>query len=73
MGDELGAGVWYESAMGDLQVVERTLPDLIPFAAFHVQQAAEKLLKAALILARTRPKRTHDLAVLRSDLGDAVA
>ena len=31
---------------------------------FHAQQAAEKLLKAALFLARAVPPRTHNLAQL---------
>ncbi|MGH2699252.1 MAG: HEPN domain-containing protein, partial [Actinomycetota bacterium] len=30
----------------------------------HVQQAAEKFLKAVLAMEETRPTRTHDLAVL---------
>jgi HEPN domain-containing protein len=30
-------------------------------AAFHVQQAAEKLAKAALVAHRIRPERTHDI------------
>jgi HEPN domain-containing protein len=38
---------------------------------FHVQQAAEKMLKAALALRRLRHPRTHDLAKLISLLRDS--
>ena len=43
-------------------------------AAFHVQQAAEKLAKAALVAHRMRPDRTHDIgeAVERLPVGFAL-
>jgi HEPN domain-containing protein len=40
-------------ARGEWAVLDR--------AAFHVQQAAEKLTKAALVAHRIRPERTHDI------------
>lgn len=39
-------------------------PPLLDMAAYHCQQAAEKLLKAALVAKGERPPRTHDLDVL---------
>lgn len=36
-------------------------------AAFHCPQAAEKLLKAALVQVGVRPRRTHDLASLADE------
>lgn len=39
-------------------------PPLIDLAAFHCQQAAEKLLKALLVAAAVRAPRIHDLEVL---------
>jgi HEPN domain-containing protein len=38
--------------------------DLRPGAAFHLQQAWEKGIKAALALTRTKHERTHDLVEL---------
>ena len=39
-------------------------PDLHGIAAFHCQQAAEKLLKGFLVLAGKRFRKTHSLAQL---------
>jgi HEPN domain-containing protein/predicted nucleotidyltransferase len=39
-------------------------------AAFHVQQAAEKLAKAALVAHRIRPERTHDIGEAVEQLPD---
>src|SRR3954454_14942493 len=39
-------------------------------AGFHLQQAAEKLLKAVLISAGIAPKKTQDLVALMQDLED---
>jgi predicted nucleotidyltransferase/HEPN domain-containing protein len=39
-------------------------------AAFHVQQAAEKLAKAALVGHRIRPERTHDIGEAVQELPD---
>ena len=44
-------------------------PPLAPVAAFHCQQAAEKLLKGFLVHAGATFRKTHDLR----ELGDAVA
>lgn len=35
---------------------------------FHLQQAAEKYLKAILAIGETRPTRTHDLSVLLAEV-----
>jgi len=54
-------------AAEDEYVLDRLLEDVAaPEAAvgFHAQQAAEKLLKAALFLAGVAPPRTHNLAQL---------
>lgn len=37
---------------------------------FHLQQAAEKLLKVVLISAGIAPRKTHDLVALMQDLED---
>ena len=54
---------WMAYALGDLDAARmrrgrRQRPRIV---AFHAQQAAEKALKAALILSGIRPDRTHDL------------
>jgi hypothetical protein len=46
-----------------------TVPDEI--VGFHCQQAAEKLLKAALAEAGVDIRKTHDLAYLVDALGEA--
>jgi HEPN domain-containing protein len=43
-------------------------PPLLEVAAFHCQQAAEKLLKAFLVSAQQRFRRTHDLEELSSQV-----
>src|SRR3990170_1175851 len=61
---------WLAYALGDLAAA-RTDPrrPLRPrIVAFHAQQAAEKALKAALILTGARPEWTHDLDGLRNSL-----
>ncbi len=42
-------------------------PPLLSVSAFHCQQAAEKLLKAALVRAGVRPRKTHDLTSLADE------
>jgi predicted nucleotidyltransferase/HEPN domain-containing protein len=42
-------------------------------AAFHVQQAAEKLSKAALVAHRIRPERTHDIGEAVEQLPECFA
>lgn len=54
-------------AAEDEYVLDRLLGDAAAPEAvfgFHAQQAAEKLLKAALFLAGVAPPRTHNLAAL---------
>lgn len=58
---------WLRYAKGDLHVAELILRDeesLPSLAAFHAQQAAEKALKAILILRDVDFPRTHDLVAL---------
>jgi len=55
---------WVERARADLRVAELAAadPDLPDWpAGFHLQQAAEKALKALLIVHGRFPPRTHDL------------
>jgi HEPN domain-containing protein len=66
------ASRWVARADRDIAAARRAIaiePRLTDDAAYHCQQATEKLLKAALILAAVRPRKTHDLAAL----ADAVA
>jgi HEPN domain-containing protein len=46
----------------DRLLADAAAPDAM--LGFHAQQAAEKLLKAALFLAGVAPPRTHNLAAL---------
>jgi len=58
---------WVEHAEADRSVVAVCLaaaPPLLEAASFHCQQAAEKLLKAALVWAAIPFRKTHDLALL---------
>jgi HEPN domain-containing protein len=38
-------------------------------AAYHCQQAAEKMLKAILVSANKHPRKSHDIGTLLDDLG----
>ncbi len=61
------AAEWLGKANQDVVMVRlalSVLPPLVDPAAFHCQQAAEKLLKALLVLAGVPPPRTHDLGRL---------
>lgn len=40
-------------------------------AAYHCQQAAEKLVKAVLVSAGVHPPKSHDIGILLDRLGDA--
>jgi HEPN domain-containing protein len=62
--------VWLGYALGDLRTAQAGDRDPLPprIVAFHAQQAAEKALKAALVLAGADPQRTHELEDLRSTL-----
>ncbi len=62
--------LWLGFAIGDLEAARsqpgrHVRPRIV---AFHSQQAAEKALKAALVLAGVDPPRTHDLNDLRNRL-----
>ncbi len=61
---------WLSFAVGDLEAARsrhgRSVRPRI--VAFHAQQAAEKALKAALILEGIEPRRAHDLDDLRDRL-----
>jgi HEPN domain-containing protein len=76
---------WREAAAEDRRVAASCLaldPPVRGAAAFHCQQAIEKLLKGFLMLAAKRSRKTHSLAQLGaaaqerfpeiSDLADAV-
>lgn len=54
---------WLDKAAEDEQVVAALRVAAGPWsaAAYHVQQAAEKFIKAALVEQGTPPPRTHDL------------
>lgn len=61
------ASSWITRADEDIAAVELCLTaanPLINIAAFHAQQAAEKLLKAAIASTGIEPPRVHDLAEL---------
>jgi HEPN domain-containing protein len=58
---------WLELADADRNAVETCIsagPSLRGIAAFHCQQAVEKLLKGFLTLAAKRSRKTHSLAEL---------
>ena len=61
---------WVARADLDAAAAARLLtgnPPLPSVAAFHCQQAAEKLLKAVLVRVGVRPRRTHDLGSLADE------
>ena len=65
--------IWLSFAVGDLEAARshggrRAAPPRI--VAFHGEQAAEKAIKAALVLSGVDPPRTHDLNDLRNRLPD---
>lgn len=65
---------WLELARQDLRggrILLAADPTEPALACFHVQQAAEKLLKAALVAEGIDPPRSHDLNELRDLLPDA--
>ena len=61
---------WLRGARSDLVMSRKALADrdaVDPWvASFHAQQAAEKIMKAALIIEQIRFPRTHELERLRS-------
>ena len=60
---------WLRRARSDLVLAKKALADrdeLDPWlASFHAQQAAEKYVKAALVIEQIRFPRTHELERLR--------
>ncbi|MEX2080327.1 MAG: HEPN domain-containing protein [Dehalococcoidia bacterium] len=59
---------WLSKAAGDLSLAERELTagaaGNTDAVCFHAQQAAVKIMKAALIAAGPQPPKTHDLVHL---------
>jgi HEPN domain-containing protein len=58
------AARWLAKADEDAAVAELALghkPPLVDSAAFHCQQAAEKIIKALLVAAAVPPPRSHDM------------
>lgn len=55
---------WLAKAEEDLEAARRLLPEIVNQAAFHVQQAIEKALKALMIAKRQEIRKTHDISVL---------
>jgi hypothetical protein len=69
-----GARRWLRVAGDDLRTVDVSLdanPPVTATAAYHCQQAAEKLLKALLVAAACPTRRTHDLDELADQAGEA--
>ena len=68
--DREDALTWLGYALGDLSTATAGNRDPAParIVAFHAQQAVEKAIKAALVLAGVEPGRTHDLEELRDAL-----
>ncbi len=65
----LDAADWFAKGDEDIRATDLLLsadPPLIDLAAFHCQQAAEKLIKALLVAAAARVPRIHDLEALSS-------
>jgi HEPN domain-containing protein len=68
---------WLEVADRDIRAAEACLDRVPEAAAFHCQQAAEKLIKGLLVLAQVPFRKTHDLEALRdlaaAQFGDLAA
>jgi HEPN domain-containing protein len=65
---------WLTAVERDLKAIRNCLfgPDPTPAgAAYHCQQAAEKLVKAVLISTGIHPRKTHDIQGLVAELGEA--
>jgi HEPN domain-containing protein len=59
--------LWLAKADDDIRVADLALaadPPLPDPAAFHCQQAVEKIIKALLVAASSPPLRTHDIEAL---------
>jgi HEPN domain-containing protein len=55
---------WLAKADEDLAAAQRLLPEIVNQAAFHVQQAMEKTLKALMVAKRQEIRKTHDISLL---------
>jgi hypothetical protein len=67
---------WLRKAGADLETAKhlvQTRPDLCSSAAFHAQQAAEKVLRAALVWHQVEFPKTHDVDRLIALMGQADA
>ena len=60
------AAQWLERADEDMRLAEKIVSDVdfLASAAFHCQQAAEKMAKAVIIASRSEYPRIHDIAQL---------
>ena len=61
------ASLWLAKADDDIRVASMTLaadPPMLDPAAFHCQQAVEKIIKALLIAAAVAAPRSHDIEML---------
>lgn len=70
-GQWLLASTWLDVAEADARVAGLCLgaqPPLAGIAAYHCQQAAEKILKGLLIRVARPIRRTHDLDVIAEDV-----
>ncbi|MFC7333768.1 HEPN domain-containing protein [Rhodocista pekingensis] len=73
MATETVAG-WLRHARDDLAMVRNAIDGPVPLptgAAYHCQQAVEKLVKAVLAAAAVRVPKSHDIADLIARLPDA--
>ncbi|HLK83333.1 MAG TPA: HEPN domain-containing protein [Xanthobacteraceae bacterium] len=57
---------WLAKADEDLRAANKLLPGVVNQAAFHVQQAMEKTLKALIVAKRQEIRKTHDILLLAS-------
>jgi len=55
---------WIGKVDQDLRAARLLLGEIPEQAAFHVQQAVEKTLKALLVARRQDVKKTHDISTL---------
>ncbi|WP_051329136.1 HEPN domain-containing protein [Geminicoccus roseus] len=63
---------WLQHAERGIAAAERAIampPALPDIAAYHCQQAVEKLLKGLLVAGAIRPRKTHDLDFLADEVG----
>ena len=68
----IDAAQWFAKADEDIVMAEMALGRELPLvdpAAFHCQQATEKIIKALLVAAAVKAPRIHDLDVLATVAG----